>query len=419
MASPILSKAWFNNTITGLPYTGIFKNYTKSKSKMIRLNNALDYLVNNGLIECGTANKKHLVGARRETYMKTPPFNIRTDKNKLTALELININIDEYEHIYMNSPLPANIQLTEETIKLILSNEEYTPIVHLFNDIRVEQEMELRIASHIVQQEIIQGKKQYHIVSSSQRVDNDNSYVQNIFEFDFDSLSNNNNNSSISDVPVHSIHNLSSLSSSSCHINESHLFSSLYRSNLTTASSTEADLQYQNNQDTMSFEHELYEIEQELLQASRYSSNVIDKNVINNMSNEIILVTQVRDPVNTPVILNNELYEPVCNATDVEKQRKVQNKITPKITTCRHIVVGSISAIPLIPPIPLTPPIPPTPLIPTIPATPAISPTPPIPLYLYNPYTSIPPIPLIPAMPAIPAIPAIRPIPLYLSTFYP
>ncbi|CAF1431870.1 unnamed protein product [Rotaria sordida] len=332
MASPILSKAWFNNSITGLPYTGIFKNYAKSKSKMIRLNNALGYLINNSLIQYGTGNKKHLVGARRETFMKTPPSNIRTDKNKLTALELININIDEYEHIYMNSPLPANIQLTEETIKLILSNEEYTPIVHLFNDIRIEQEMEHRIASHTVQQEIIQGKKQYHIVSSSQRVDNDNTYIQNIFEFDLDSLSNNNNNSSTSDVPFLPIDNLLPLSSSSSHIEESHLFSSLYRSNLTTASSTKAaDLQHQNNEDIMSFEHELYEIEQELLQDSRYLSNFTGKNIINNMFNENILAAQVPDPVNTPVIMNNELYELIRNATDIEKQ-KVQNKNQSELT---------------------------------------------------------------------------------------
>ena len=92
MASPILSKAWLNNTITDLPYTGIFKNYVKSKSKTTRLTNAIDYLINTGLIQCGVADKKYLVGARK-TFTKIPPSIIRADKSRLAALESINISI--------------------------------------------------------------------------------------------------------------------------------------------------------------------------------------------------------------------------------------------------------------------------------------------------------------------------------------
>jgi hypothetical protein len=172
MTSPIISKAWFNNPITGLPYTGIFKNYAKSKTKITRLTDALNYLIDTDLVQCGAGDKKHLVGARKETFMKTPPCVIRTDKRKLTALESINVDINEYEHIYMTSPLPTNMQITEETIRLILSKDEYIPVVHLFNDIRIEQEMEHQIAAHMVQQEYIQGRKQYHIVPSSQQIDN-------------------------------------------------------------------------------------------------------------------------------------------------------------------------------------------------------------------------------------------------------
>ena len=170
MASPILSKAWFNNPVTGLPYTSIFKNYGKSKAKMIRLANAVNYLINTGLIVKGAGHDRHLVSARKETFMKTPPSIIRGDANKLLALESIDINIDTYEHHYLNSPLPAHTELTEETIKLILSNDEYISIAHLFNDVRIEQEMEHRVSSHTVQHEFVHGKKQYRMVSSSQQM---------------------------------------------------------------------------------------------------------------------------------------------------------------------------------------------------------------------------------------------------------
>ena len=171
MTSPILSKAWFNNMITGLPFTGIFKNYPKSKSKIIRLADAINYLINSGLMQNGIGNKKHLVGARKETFMKTPPHVIRIDQDKLSALQSIDINIDEYEHIYMNSSLPANMESTEEAIKLILSNDEYIQVAHLFHNIQIEQEMARRVSAHMIEQEFIHGKKQYRMLSSFQRTD--------------------------------------------------------------------------------------------------------------------------------------------------------------------------------------------------------------------------------------------------------
>ncbi len=51
MASAILSKAWLNKAVTGLPYTGIFKTYGKRKTNRIRLTDALNYLINNGLVD--------------------------------------------------------------------------------------------------------------------------------------------------------------------------------------------------------------------------------------------------------------------------------------------------------------------------------------------------------------------------------
>ncbi|CAF4574724.1 unnamed protein product [Rotaria socialis] len=328
MTSPILSKAWFTNPTTGLPYTGIFKNYAKSKSKMIRLTEAINYLVNTDLVQCGTGNKKHLVGARKETFIKIPPCIIRTDQKRLTALKSININIDQYEHIYMHSPLPTNMELTEETIKLILSNDNYIPIVHLFNDIRIEQEMERRVAAYMVHQEFIQGKNQYHIISSSQQIDHNNIYVQDIFEFDLDSLSNNNNNnSSTSDVPVLPIDSLLPSSSSSPHIEKS-LFSSLCTSSLTTRNSTNNALPNQNHQENISFEQELFEIEQDFLKSRCDSSISINTNIINNMSNENILVTQVSDPgVHNALVLTNQLVDLEMNTSSNLRETQTINTL--------------------------------------------------------------------------------------------
>jgi hypothetical protein len=46
--------------------------------------------------------------------MKTSPFIIRRNANELAALKSININAAEYEHSYMNSPLPTYMELTEK-----------------------------------------------------------------------------------------------------------------------------------------------------------------------------------------------------------------------------------------------------------------------------------------------------------------
>ena len=169
MSSPVLSKAWFNNPVTGLPYTGIFKNYGKSQTKIVRLANAVDYLIKTGLIQKGTGQNRHLVAARKETFFKTPPSLVCINPQKVAALESININIDTYEHMYMNSPLATNMELTEETVKMILSDDEYAPIAHLFNDIRIEKEMEHRAMNRMIQYTFVHGTKRYQIVPSSQQ----------------------------------------------------------------------------------------------------------------------------------------------------------------------------------------------------------------------------------------------------------
>lgn len=172
MASPILSKAWFNNPVTGLPYTGIFKNYSKSKTKMIRLTNAINYLINTGLLQKGVGPGRHLMSARKETYMKMPPSLVRKDSVKLAALTSININIDTYEYCYYNSVLPTNMGLSEETIKLIVSSDEFVSIAHVFNNDRIHAIMEERVLNNLLQCNIVHGKKQYCIIPASQQINN-------------------------------------------------------------------------------------------------------------------------------------------------------------------------------------------------------------------------------------------------------
>ncbi|CAF4536116.1 unnamed protein product [Rotaria magnacalcarata] len=134
MASPILLKAWFSNEITGLPFTSIFISYRKWKKKTIRLTNATDNLIKFGLLKKDIGRDRHIVTARKETYMKVPPATIRSSTNMLSYLQSIGINIDTYEHFYLSSPLPTDMQLTEFAVNMIVSNADSIEICHLFND---------------------------------------------------------------------------------------------------------------------------------------------------------------------------------------------------------------------------------------------------------------------------------------------
>ncbi|CAF4341213.1 unnamed protein product, partial [Adineta steineri] len=162
--------------------------------------------------------------------------------------------------------------------------------------------------------------------------------IQNNFEFDLDLLSNNNNNLSTSDVSIPPINNLaSSTSSSSSRIENSSLFSSLCTSN-STASLSNSNLPNQNNQDNMSLEQELHQIQANILQHYFYSRTLNEKNVVGNMCNENILVTQVIDPVNTSIIKNNELCVPTSNTAHVEKQTKIQDKNQSELNSGNNLM---------------------------------------------------------------------------------
>ncbi|CAF4959770.1 unnamed protein product, partial [Rotaria magnacalcarata] len=42
----------------------------------------------------------------------------------LSYLQSIGINIDTYEHFYLSSPLPTDMQLTEFAVNMIVSNAD-------------------------------------------------------------------------------------------------------------------------------------------------------------------------------------------------------------------------------------------------------------------------------------------------------
>jgi hypothetical protein len=171
MASPIILKAWFNNVVTGLPFTTLFANYRKSKDKSTRLANAIANLVQIGILQAGIGHNRHIVTARKETYMKVPPIIIRSNTDMLDYLQSIGIDLNSYEHFYLSSPLPANMELTDSTVNMILSDDNYIEICHLFNDARIQKQMEERLSQRLIQYRMVQGRKQYYIPTSSQVID--------------------------------------------------------------------------------------------------------------------------------------------------------------------------------------------------------------------------------------------------------
>ncbi|CAF1344855.1 unnamed protein product [Rotaria sordida] len=150
MTSPILIKAWFSNEITGLPFTKIFINYRKSKNKMSKLIQAADELVQFGILKKGAKDNRHVVAARKETYLKTSPATIHGNTGMLDYLQSIGVDIDTYEHVYLSSPLPMNMELTTFAINLIISDDDYLEYYHLFNDVRIQNEMEERLSKHMI-----------------------------------------------------------------------------------------------------------------------------------------------------------------------------------------------------------------------------------------------------------------------------
>lgn len=160
------------NTVTGLQFTNLFSGYRKSKEKNARLINAIDYLLESNLLTKGIHDSRHIVTARKETYLKTPPGVIRANPKLIAAMKYIGLDIDEYEHFYLSSPLPQNMELTKSTISMIFSTDDFIPVAHLFNGMRIEQEMRRRVALRLLGQRTVHGRDQYFLLSPTQQIDN-------------------------------------------------------------------------------------------------------------------------------------------------------------------------------------------------------------------------------------------------------
>ncbi|CAF0973081.1 unnamed protein product [Adineta ricciae] len=238
MTSPILVKAWFSNEITGLPFTKTFSNYRKSKNKTAKLIRAVNDLIHHDILRKGFQNTRHIVGARKETYLKASPATIRGNVDMLTYLQSIGVDIDTYEHVYLSSPLPMNMELTTFTVNSILFNDDYVEYCHLFNDARIQKEMEERLSKQVVQYRMSLGRRQYYVPSMSQTVEHDNFNVENSQPYDADQTPTNNNGDDVLATLIFEsdrrINNSSPITTSARSENSS-VLSEILNTNITTA----------------------------------------------------------------------------------------------------------------------------------------------------------------------------------------
>ncbi|CAF1344887.1 unnamed protein product [Rotaria sordida] len=65
---------------------------------MSKLIQAADELVQFGILKKGAKDNRHVVAARKETYLKTSPATIHGNTGMLDYLQSIGVDIDTYEH---------------------------------------------------------------------------------------------------------------------------------------------------------------------------------------------------------------------------------------------------------------------------------------------------------------------------------
>ena len=139
MPSPNLLKAWLSNPVTGLQFTSFFCGYRKLEEKRTRIMNAIYYTAECDVLSKAVHHTRHIVTTRKETFMKKPPAVIRANLNLLAALKYVDLDIDQYEHSFVSSPLPKNVELTNSTIVMILSADDFIEVAHLSIDARIEK----------------------------------------------------------------------------------------------------------------------------------------------------------------------------------------------------------------------------------------------------------------------------------------
>lgn len=122
MNSPFISTSWLTNPVTGISYSGCFKNYPNQGKQ------AIDNLVKSGLLKVGF----FLINGKKESYVKVSPLSIRGDPNLLAQLNSYGISIDQYEDGYRTSSLPFKVLLNQNGIETLLTDVNFIPFYHLF-----------------------------------------------------------------------------------------------------------------------------------------------------------------------------------------------------------------------------------------------------------------------------------------------
>ncbi|CAF5075885.1 unnamed protein product, partial [Rotaria magnacalcarata] len=105
---------------------------------------------------------------------------------------------------------------------MIVSNADSIEICHLFNDARIQAQMEERFTQHMVQYRMALGRKQYFVPTSSQVIDQENINSQDVQGYNTNATRNNNVIS-----PLRSSNNLLK-SLASFHLSNSPAFSEVH-----------------------------------------------------------------------------------------------------------------------------------------------------------------------------------------------
>lgn len=158
MSTPFISKSWFSNIITGITYSGLFKNnHAQGKE-------AIDKLVNAGLLKSGY----FIVNCKKKAYVKTPPNTIRSSSTLLLALNSFGIGLDQYENSFNEFSLPHKICLNQNGVDIVLHDPDYVPFYHLFtNQIDFQLKLQPKITNGSIREVNIKNNKRYTIVEST------------------------------------------------------------------------------------------------------------------------------------------------------------------------------------------------------------------------------------------------------------
>lgn len=158
MSTPFISKSWFSNAVTGITYSGVFKNNHQEGKE------ALDKLINMGLLQAGY----FIVNCKKKSYAKTSPNTIRSSSTLSIALNSLGIDIDVYEKSFLQFSLPLKISLNQTGIDLILQDLNYVPLYHLFiNQPDFQVKLKQKIDNRIIREVNIKNNKRYILVPNT------------------------------------------------------------------------------------------------------------------------------------------------------------------------------------------------------------------------------------------------------------